>query len=164
MKQESYIRITDKIREFRYGEEIVITINNVLTGFVYLCYCVLLLLLVIHNDASIIRVLLVTGISFVAVSIVRHCINAKRPYIKYDFKPIIKKEKEGDSMPSRHVFSAFVIGMAFLYFNTLWGIVMLFAGTLICFFRVIAGVHFPRDVIVGAVIGITAGIIGFYLI
>lgn len=33
-----------------------------------------------------------------------------------------------------------------------------------CFMRVIAGVHFPKDVIVGAIIGILSGVIGFYII
>ena len=30
--------------------------------------------------------------------------------------------------------------------------------------RVIGGVHFPRDVLVGAAVGILAGVIGFYVI
>ena len=164
MKRESYIWITDKIREFKYGEKIIIIANNVLTGFVYLSYFLLLLFLILHKNSSVIRVVLVTGISFVTVSIIRHLVNAKRPYTKYNFKPVIEKDKEGDSMPSRHVFSAFVIGIAFLYFNTLLGIVVLIDGVFMCFGRVIAGVHFPRDVIAGAIIGITAGVIGFYLV
>ena len=67
-------------------------------------------------------------------------------------------------MPSRHVFSAFVIGMAFLHMNIVLGIIILIIGCLMAVIRVIVGVHFPRDVIAGAVIGILSGIIGFYLI
>lgn len=67
-------------------------------------------------------------------------------------------------MPSRHVFSAFIIGMAYLYVSIPMGIVIMMIGVLLATVRVIAGVHFPKDVIAGAAIGIILGIIGFYVI
>ena len=67
-------------------------------------------------------------------------------------------------MPSRHVFSAFVIGMSALYISVPLGAFILADSSLMCFMRVIAGVHFPKDVIAGAVIGILSGVIGFYII
>jgi len=91
-------------------------------------------------------------------------VDAPRPYTLYEFKPVVKKEKTGQSMPSRHVFSAFVIGMSALYISVHLGILILADSFLMCFMRVIAGVHFPKDVIVGAIIGILSGVIGFYII
>lgn len=41
---------------------------------------------------------------------------------------------------------------------------MMLLAVIMAFERVICGVHFPKDVIAGAVIGIASGIIGFYLI
>ena len=66
-------------------------------------------------------------------------------------------------MPSRHVFSAFVIAMSALYICIPLGICMMLLAVIMAFERVICGVHFPKDVIAGAVIGIVSGIIGFYL-
>lgn len=164
MKQESYIKITNTIRRFKYGESTVRFINEFLTGIVYIAFLSLLVSLMIQRDKEIIRIILVTGISFSLVSIVRRFMNAQRPYTRYEFMPLVKKEKKGDSMPSRHVFSAFVIGMAFLYRNIPLGIAMLIVGIFMAVVRVIVGVHFPKDVIAGAVIGILSGVIGFYII
>lgn len=164
MTQETYIKITEKIRATRYGEKIVVFINKLLTEIVYIAFFALLANLALHRDKDIIRIVLVTGISFVLVSVSRHFIDAERPYIKYNFAPLVQKEKKGESMPSRHVFSAFVIGVAFLYMNVALGIIMLIIGTLMAVTRIVVGVHFPRDVIAGAVIGILSGTIGFYLI
>ena len=71
----------------------------------------------------------------------------KRPYVVYDFTPLIVKEKKGQSMPSRHVFSAFVIAMSALYICIPLGIFMMLLAVIMAFERVICGVHFPKDVI-----------------
>lgn len=164
MTQETYIKITEKIRSTHYGERIIVFINRLLTDIVYISFLVLLFYLALHRDKDMVKIVMVTGISFVMVSVIRHFINAERPYTKYEFIPLVQKEKKGDSMPSRHVFSAFVIGMVFMYINITLGTIILIIGCLMAVIRVIVGVHFPRDVIAGAVIGILSGIIGFYLI
>ena len=129
-----------------------------------MAYFVMLIFLAVNRDERVIRIVLVTGISFILVSIFRYVVDAPRPYTLYEFKPVVKKEKTGQSMPSRHVFSAFVIGMSVLYISVHLGILILADSFLMCFMRVIAGVHFPKDVIVGAIIGILSGVIGFYII
>lgn len=165
MKQESYMKIINRIKKSKRGESIVLFLNKYLTDMIYVAFIYLLFQLILeHRYEELVRIVLVTGISFVLVSVVRHFINAERPYTKYDFKPLINKEKTGDSMPSRHVFSAFVIGMAYLYINTALGVVVLIMGATIAVTRVLIGVHFPRDVIAGAVIGVLSGIIGFFVL
>ena len=164
MKQENYIKLSAWVRKFKNGEKIVQYGNIFLTRIVYIAFLALLLLLAVHKDTRIVRIVLTTGISFIIVSVFRYILNTPRPYTKYEFDPIVKKKKVGQSMPSRHVFSVFVIGMAFLYINTILGIVIFAIGVLMCIGRVFAGVHFPSDVLVGALIGILSGVIGFYLI
>ena len=53
--------------------------------------------------------------SFIVVSFFRKCIDAQRPYVKYNITPLVKKDKEGESMPSRHVFSITIIAMCWFY-------------------------------------------------
>lgn len=164
MKQETYVKVSDFVRRFRYGEAIVKYGNIFITRIVYIAFLVLLAMLLWQKDERIVRVVLVCGISFVLVSLIRKFYNEDRPYTTYDFEPVVKKDKTGESMPSRHVFSGFVIAMAFLYVNPLWSVLIFICSVVMCFGRVIAGVHFPRDVIVGAVFGIMCGYVGFFLI
>ena len=111
MKQETYIKISEFVRKYPHGESIVKYANNIITGVVYMAYFVMLIFLAVNRDERVIRIVLVTGISFILVSIFRYVVDAPRPYTLYEFKPVVKKEKTGQSMPSRHVFSAFVIGL-----------------------------------------------------
>ena len=102
--------------------------------------------------------------AFIAVSFLRKCIDAQRPYTKYNITPLIKKEKQGESMPSRHVFSITIIAMCWLYIYTPVGIVLLILTILLAALRVITGIHFIRDVIAGMVIGILCGFIGLWIL
>lgn len=158
------MKVSEFVRKFRHGEEIVKYGNVLVTRIIYVAFLMLLAILLVKKDERIVRVVLVTGISFGLVSVFRHFYNEKRPYTIYDFQPVVKKNKTGESMPSRHVFSGFVIGMAFLYIQPYFSIPVFICSLIMCFGRVVAGVHFPKDVIAGAMIGIISGIIGFFVI
>lgn len=168
MKEESYIKITEAVRKRKNGEKIITTINNIITNMIYGLFGVIIVRAAFiqynYNTDTCVRIVLVCGISFVAVTLFRYIIDEKRPYVLYNFTPLIRKEKIGQSMPSRHVFSAFIIAMSALYIYVPLGIFMMILAVIMAFERVICGVHFPKDVIAGAVIGIVSGIIGFYLI
>ncbi|MBQ3417812.1 MAG: phosphatase PAP2 family protein [Ruminococcus sp.] len=101
--------------------------------------------------------------TFLLITAVRAIINARRPYEKYDYTPVIKKTTKGKSFPSRHTVSAFIIAMAFLYINTSIGVIMLVIAAIIGVTRVLCGVHFIRDVISGAAIGIAVGVLGYFV-
>ena len=163
MREEHYIKITEKIRKIKYGEKIFNILDRLLTDAVYIAFMMVVAIMAVQRDIRVIRIVLVCGVSFAIVSMFRHLYDADRPYTIYNFEPIVKKDKKGHSMPSRHVFSAFVIAIAFLYVNQILGIIFLAISVLMAFERVIVGVHFPKDVIAGAVIGIISGVIGFYL-
>lgn len=102
--------------------------------------------------------------SFILVSVIRKCIDAKRPYEKYNIKPLFIKETKGESMPSRHVFSITIIAMCWLYVSVPVGIIMLMLVAIMAASRVLAGVHFVRDVVVGFAVGIICGIAGLWII
>ncbi|MFR4805203.1 MAG: phosphatase PAP2 family protein [Eggerthellaceae bacterium] len=56
------------------------------------------------------------------------------------------------------MFSATIISMCWLAWCPLVGCVLLVADAFIEALRVIGGVHFPRDVVAGAVVGIVCGL------
>ena len=101
--------------------------------------------------------------TFLLVTAVRAIVNAQRPYEKYDYTPVVSKSTKGKSFPSRHTVSAFIIAMAFLYVHTNIGVIMLCIAAAIGVTRVLSGVHFIRDVVSGAAIGVVIGVLGFFV-
>ena len=147
----------------------ILILNSVLTKAVYALYPLLLIYLAVYHltdkEPGFVPALLVPGISFVLVSIFRSWYDAPRPYeIPGAEPPLIKKDAPGKSFPSRHIFSIFVIAVTFFWVWPVPGILIGIAGILLAWSRVAGGVHFPRDVIAGALIGVFSGVIGYYLI
>ena len=147
----------------------ILILNSVLTKAVYALYPLLLVYLAVYHltdkEPGFVPALLVPGISFVLVSIFRNWYDAPRPYeIPGAKPPLIKKDAPGKSFPSRHIFSIFVIAVTFFWVWPVPGILIGIAGILLAWSRVAGGVHFPRDVIAGALIGVFSGVIGYYLI
>lgn len=103
------------------------------------------------------RLVLIPGGGFILLSLVRRLLNAPRPYEQWPLDPLIAREKRGDSFPSRHVFSATVIAMAALWLDWHWGWPLLVLAVLLAAIRVIGGVHYPRDVVAGALCGLVVG-------
>ena len=107
--------------------------------------------------------ILVPAVGFVLLTLVRKWVNQPRPYETWRIVPLLDKDSSGNSMPSRHVFSATIISMACLHANLLVGLVLLVLSALLGLVRVLGGVHYPKDVLVGYVCGLLWGILFFIL-
>lgn len=66
------------------------------------------------------------------------------------------------SFPSGHATFFFAMATAIYLYNKKWGIVFFIATVLITLGRVIAGIHYPSDIIGGAIIGIIVAHATFY--
>lgn len=125
-------------------------------------YCGLIIYSFVKEDYLMFtKCIVVPATAFVVVSIFRKLIDSPRPYTKYGITPLINKDKIGESFPSRHTLSAFLITMTGFYVYFPVGIVLAVMSLIIAITRVVSGVHFTKDVIAGAVIGILSGIIYF---
>ena len=98
---------------------------------------------------------------FVILSFLRKKINAPRPYEEWDIKPLLDRDSPGQSMPSRHVFSASIISMACLHASLSVGLILLILSAILGLVRVLGGVHYPKDVVVGYICGLVWGMIFF---
>ena len=98
---------------------------------------------------------------FVILSFLRKKINAPRPYEEWTIKPLLDRDSPGQSMPSRHVFSATIISMACLHASLSVGVILLVLSALLGLARVLGGVHFPKDVVIGYICGLVWGLIFF---
>ena len=163
MKKSTYIKMTDKINGSTMLKNIILISDAVLTKAVYLIYPVFLVILFTGKDPGLLRAVLVPGVSFLLLSAFRKIYNSPRPYEVFDLPPVINKKTKGHSMPSRHVFSIFVIGVTIYHFSKAAGIAVGAAGIIMAAVRIAGGVHFPKDVAVGAAFGIIAGFAGFMI-
>lgn len=164
MTHAQYNKLYRPFRKHKHLRQALVYTDLILTGLVYLSYPTLLCVLFFTKNIRLWRCFFVPFVSFLAVSGLRKLIDAERPYEKWQFRPLLHKEKRGESFPSRHVFSVFVIAFAFYYTALPVGIVLTVFGVILAAVRVVGGVHFLRDVLAGAFIGIFAGVLGFFVL
>ena len=98
---------------------------------------------------------------FVILSFLRKKINNPRPYEEWAINPLLDRDSPGQSMPSRHVFSATIISMACLHASLTMGMICLTLSAFLGLVRVLGGVHYPKDVVVGYICGLVWGVIFF---
>lgn len=146
------------------GTKVLLWMNKILTVLCYILFPLLLLLEWMNQRELLFRTFFTAGISFVLVSVFRKLYNKPRPYEALCIVPLIKKDKKGQSFPSRHVFSVFVIAVCWVCYFPPVGIALLPAGVIMAWIRVIGGVHYPVDVMAGALLGLISGVIGMFLI
>lgn len=130
-------------------------------GAVYLLYLGLLTWLAWHCMWSQLGpTVVVPALAFLAGTALRAAIDRPRPYTKYGFAPLFPKDKPGQSMPSRHCFSAAAIAAAAWYVLPPLGLVLGVLAVVIAVSRVITGVHFVSDVLAGLAFGLVFGAVG----
>ena len=76
------------------------------------------------------------------------------------FVPLFPKDKTGQSMPSRHCFSAAAIAAAVWYVLPPLGAVLAVLAVIIAVSRVVTGVHFVSDVLAGLAFGLVFAVAG----
>ena len=136
MTRAQYANLSRPFHKSKRLRQVLVYTDLILTGLVYLSYPVLLCVLFFTKDVRLWRCFFVPLVSFLAVSGLRKLINAERPYEKWQFRPILNKETHGESFPSRHVFSVFVIAFAFYYTYAPVGIVLTVLGFILASDRV----------------------------
>lgn len=128
------------------------------------CFAAILIYTYMEEPWDAGMLLLFSAIPFVIVTLVRKFINAPRPYELYPFYEAPPKKKSGQSFPSRHVFSAFIIATLAVSVSIPLAAALFAIGTALAIARVLLGMHFIRDTLAGALIGIISGILGIIII
>ncbi len=147
------------------AEQAIIILDKALVALIAAAYIASAVMLFVMGDVLRgIRFLAIPAIAFALVSYLRNRWDAPRPYDLYDIDPIIRKDTQGRSLPSRHVASAVIIACALAWVHLDWGVLAFVACAIVSFTRIVGGVHFPRDVAAAWGISLACGILGFVII
>lgn len=158
MNADTYARISEPFRRNRTALRALELANRTSTLVFYAAYPLLLAILALTRSSLLAPCIIVPATTFLLVSLFRKQINAPRPYETLDIEPLIQKDTEGESFPSRHVFSAALISGCWFALNPLVGAILYALTAVLAAARVLGGVHFPKDVVAGAAIGIACGL------
>ena len=161
--QEWYDHIAGNIGNKPFLLSLLRTFNRFMTVVMPMIYLTLLATTYLQQGlgTQVGIYLFIPASGFVILSFLRKKINAPRPYEEWTIKPLLDRDSPGQSMPSRHVFSATIISMACLHASLTMGMICLILSALLGLVRVLGGVHFPKDVVVGYICGLVWGVIFF---
>jgi len=96
---------------------------------------------------------------FALAEIIRWIWFRPRPFLTFNFIPLIHQSAAEASFPSGHASFYFALSTIVYFYNKKAGILFYVASFLIVLARVFVGIHWPSDILAGAVLGIlTAGL------
>ena len=164
MTEEQYRKFSEYFKANPRRAFLLRATVKIMTGFVFLAFCGILLYLLMKREFRVAyETVLVCGVGFFACSILRYFIGAKRPYELYDIAPTLNRSKNGDSFPSRHVFSITMITIAAARVCPVLAVVLGIMTVILAALRIIGGVHFTRDVLFGAFLAVFWSLIGYWI-
>ncbi|MGD0576985.1 MAG: phosphatase PAP2 family protein [Candidatus Staskawiczbacteria bacterium] len=94
---------------------------------------------------------------FFLVEIIRWLWFRPRPFLALNFVPLINESAREASFPSGHASFYFALSTIVYCYNKKAGILFYVASFLIVLARVFVGIHWPSDILAGAVLGILMG-------
>jgi len=161
--QEWYNHIAANIENKPFFLILLRTFNRFMTVVMPIVYLTLLVTTYLQEGLGkqVWIYVFVPASGFVILSLLRKKINAPRPYEEWTIKPLLDRDSPGQSMPSRHVFSATIISMACFHASLSLGIILLVLSAFLGLVRVLGGVHYPKDVVVAYICALVWGVIFF---
>jgi undecaprenyl-diphosphatase len=90
---------------------------------------------------------------------IRHFYHHLRPFAALNFVPLILNETPNNSFASGHMAILFAMSTVIFCLNRKWGSWLLGLSLIVGIARVYVGIHWPFDIIGGALIGIISGVI-----
>ena len=120
-----------------------------------------------HPKLEKLEILLTVGISsvvarFGVTELIRFFYHRPRPFLDHAVNQLLTNDNW--SFPSGHATFFFAVATAIYLYNKKWGIFFFIAAILMAVSRVIAGIHYPSDIIGGALIGIAVAYVTYHVV
>ena len=163
MNAEQYEKLSAPFKKCPLLKKTLIWYNHLTTWGIAVAYFITLILLAVNLDVRFWQAFGSPAVGFILITVIRKVWNRPRPYEALEIEPILDKKNKGASCPSRHAFSAFAIATVVFYLCPVVGVIVAVFAALLSFARVVTGVHFPLDVILGAIAGIVLTALGLYI-
>ncbi len=95
----------------------------------------------------------------IITEIIRFFYYRPRPFLVLQIQSLLGNSDIAGSFPSGHATAYFALALAVFYFDKKWGWRFLIAAILMGIARIFVGVHWPSDILVGALIGLATAFI-----
>ena len=148
------------------AKKLLLFSNTALTGIFFLAYGAFLVYAYFQGYTlpDFLKIVEFPVLCLFLVSVLRTAIDRERPYSEKgaNIEPILQKSgKQNKSFPSRHTACAFVISTVILAYMTGAGICLLLLSCVLAYVRFALGLHYPSDLIGGAIVGFVSGVLTF---
>ena len=94
-------------------------------------------------------------LSLLAVQVIQHFYVHQRPFVTRSDVTLLISHGKDASFPSEHAAVAFALAGGIAAYRLRFGVVLIVLATLVGFSRIYVGVHYPGDVVAGALLGIS---------
>lgn len=130
-------------------------VDTMLTAIFILSFLALFVIRLLSNVWAAFLFLLTAAFFFLVLSAMRALFGKSRPE---------GAEKPSYSFPSRHAGCAFFVATVWFSLSSLASPFLYAASILLATVRVLRGLHFPRDVVGGAFLGVMFGVISLLIV
>jgi undecaprenyl-diphosphatase len=113
--------------------------------------------------AKIVHVFFATGVTYLIVSLIKHIVAHPRPFQYITDMKSLFVDGGFDSFPSGHASAFMALGVALWYHHRTAGVFLIISAILIGIARIIGGVHFPIDILVGWLIGLGIALVANHI-
>lgn len=123
--------------------------------FLWLGLIIFLFVNIKKNWKIFLEAFLAAGISrFVFTIIIRLLWFRSRPFLALGLMPLINKDPNEASFPSGHASFYFALSAVIYFYNKKLGMLFYAVSSLVVLARIFVGVHWPADILAGALLGI----------
>lgn len=98
------------------------------------------------------------AVNTILATAIKNFVARERPYQVFDVRQLVTEENN-QSFPSNHTQLSFLLSTIIFSFYRRLGIILFLLSAVIAFGRIYVGVHYPSDVVAGALIGILLALI-----
>ena len=135
--------------------------------YVLIAFFILLLFFSRSIGRNNIQVFWVTVISIIVArlgvtELIRLFYHRPRPFLDFEVQQLIFAD--GYSFPSGHSSFFFAMAVAIFLYNKKWGSIFFAASIAMNISRIVAGVHYPSDIIGGMLVGIVIACVVYYVV
>jgi undecaprenyl-diphosphatase len=99
------------------------------------------------------------GVALLLVQPISNAVDRARPFVDHPHAKLLIHHATDAGFPSDHATGAFAMAMALWFYDRAIGALALVLAAIVAFARVYVGVHYPSDVVGGALIGIAVALI-----